>query len=82
MRNFTANNILMENLKDTYNKSEYSNNANATSHYTLMTVGIIVGMAGVLLRFAGTWAFIDLVSNILLIIGTAICLKAVFNILK
>lgn len=72
----------MENLKETYNKSEHSNNANATSHYTLMTVGIVVGMAGVLLRFAGTWTGIDLISNILLIVGTAICLKSVFNILK
>lgn len=72
----------MENLKETYKSSEHTNNANATSHYTLMTVGIIVGMAGVLLRFAGTWTGIDLVSNILLVIGTAICLKSVFNILK
>ncbi|HEY1024765.1 MAG TPA: hypothetical protein VGE26_06335 [Sphingobacteriaceae bacterium] len=72
----------MENIKETYNKSEHANNANATSHYTLMTVGIVVGMVGVVLRFAGTWTGIDLVSNILLIVGTAICLKAVFNILK
>ena len=72
----------MENLKDTYNKSEQTNDPNATSHYTLMTVGIVVGMVGIFLRFAGTWAFIDLVSNILLIIGSAIALKAVFNILK
>lgn len=72
----------MENLKDTYNKSEQSNNANATSHYTLMAVGIVIGMAGVLLRFVGTWTLIDVVSNILLIIGVALALKAVFNILK
>ncbi|HXI00948.1 MAG TPA: hypothetical protein VNI52_11830 [Sphingobacteriaceae bacterium] len=72
----------MENLKETYTKSEQTNNANATSHYTLMTVGIVIGMAGVLLRFAGTWTFIDVISNVLLIIGAAIALKSVFNILK
>ena len=72
----------MENLKETYKRSEQINNANETSHYVLMTVGIVVGMAGVLLRFAGTWSFIDLVSNILFVIGIIICLKAVFNILK
>ena len=72
----------MENVKETYNKSEHSDNANATSHYTLMTIGIIVGMVGVMLRFAGTWAFIDIVSNILFVIGIVISIKAVLNILK
>ena len=72
----------MENVKETYNKSEHSENANATSHYALMTVGIIIGMIGVMLRFAGTWAFIDIVSNVLFIIGIIISIKAVLNILK
>jgi hypothetical protein len=72
----------MENIKDTYNKSEHANNANETSHYVLMTVGIAVGLVGVFLRFAGTWSFVDILSNIILVIGVIICLKAVFNILK
>lgn len=72
----------MENLKETYNKSAHSENANATSHYTLMTVGIIIGMVGVLLRFAGSWAFIDMVSNIIFVIGIVISIKAVLDILK
>ncbi|HEY0895562.1 MAG TPA: hypothetical protein VGE15_03340 [Sphingobacteriaceae bacterium] len=72
----------MENLKETYNKSEHANNANETSHYVLLTVGIAVGLLGTFLRFAGTWTFIDALSNIIFVIGTAICLKAVFNILK
>lgn len=72
----------MENLKETYNKSVYTNNANETSHYVLMAVGIAVGLVGVFLRFAGDWSFVDMLSNIILVIGVIICLKAVFNILK
>jgi hypothetical protein len=77
-----ANDILMENLKDTYNKSEHSNNANATSHYILILFAVIIGITGLLLRFTGTWALIDIVSNVIFIIGIALALKAVFNILK
>jgi hypothetical protein len=71
----------MENLKETYNDSNYSNNSNNPSHYMLMTVGLIITMTGVLLRFAGTFAFIDWISNILLVIGVIVCLKSVKNIL-
>jgi len=73
---------MMENIKETYNRSEHANNANETSHYTLMAVGIAVGLVGIFLRFAGTWTFVDILSNIILVIGVVICLKAVFNILK
>ena len=72
----------MENLKETYQKSNHTDNANATSHYQLLTVGIIIGMVGVMLRFTGTWTMIDAVSNILFVIGSVICIKAVLNILK
>lgn len=48
----------------------------------LITIAVIIGLVGVFLRFLGTWAFIDIVSNILLIIGVILALKAVFNILK
>ena len=72
----------MENLKETYDKSVHSNNANETSHYTILAAGIAVGLVGVFLRFAGTWTFIDILSNIIFVIGIVICLKAVFNILK
>ncbi|WP_242689170.1 hypothetical protein [Pedobacter sp. SYSU D00535] len=47
-----------------------------------MTLGIVVTMIGVVLRFLGTWTFIDAVSNIILIVGVLICLKSVSNILK
>jgi hypothetical protein len=72
----------MENLKETYQKSEHTDNANATSHYRLMTIGIIIGLVGVMLRFTGSWAFIDIISNILFVIGSVISVKAVLNILK
>ncbi len=72
----------MENIKETFNKSEHANNANETSHYVLMAVGIAVGLVGIFLRFAGTWTFIDILSNIIFIIGILISLRAVFNILK
>lgn len=72
----------MENLKDTYIKSAHTDNANDTSHYRLMTIGIVIGLVGVFLRFAGTWEFIDIVSNILFVIGSLISIKAVLDILK
>ena len=72
----------MDNLKETYNKSEHSNNANATSHYQLMTIGIIIGLVGIMLRFLSTWQFIDILSNIIFVIGIVISIKAVLNILK
>ncbi|WP_423146971.1 hypothetical protein [Rubrolithibacter danxiaensis] len=72
----------MENITETYKKSDRSNNANETSHYVLLTVGIFIGIVGTLLRFIGTWTFVDLVSDIIFIIGAIVCFKAVFDILK
>jgi hypothetical protein len=72
----------MENPIDTFKKSESTNNANNPSHYTLMTIGIAVTILGSFLRFAGDWAFIDAISNIIFVIGVIICLKSVINILK
>lgn len=72
----------MENLKETYKKSDHTDNANDTSHYQLMTIGIIIGLVGILLRFTGSWAFIDIISNVLFAIGSLISIKAVLNILK
>lgn len=72
----------MEKLTETYNRSMESNNANDTSHYVLMTVGIFVGFLGVILRFLTTWTFVDILSNIILIIGIIISLISVFRILK
>lgn len=67
-------------------EESYKNNgtveSNNPSHYKLITIGIVIGIIGVFLRFTGTWGLIDIVSNILFIIGIAICLKAVLTILK
>lgn len=72
----------MDNPLETYKKSDNNTNPNATSHYKLMTVGIVIGLVGSLLRFTSTWQFIDIASNIILVIGVIICFKAVFDILK
>ncbi|WP_256014379.1 hypothetical protein [Desertivirga xinjiangensis] len=64
------------------NENRQTNNANNPSHYTLMTLGIVITMVGVGLRFIGTFSLIDVISNIILIVGVLICLKSVSNILK
>jgi hypothetical protein len=55
--------------------------ANSESHYLLIVVAVIVGITGVYLRFAD-FHYSTIVANIILIIGVAIALKAVFAILK
>ncbi|GAC1308284.1 MAG: hypothetical protein NVSMB24_21700 [Mucilaginibacter sp.] len=60
------------------NKTE---EANDERHYILLVVAIIIGIVGVYLRFAD-FQHSSLVANIILIIGVAIALKAVFTILK
>lgn len=72
----------MENLNSAPQSTKMTNNANETSHYVLMTAGIVIGMLGVMLRFTTEWQYIDLIANIIFIIGTIISLKAVFAILK
>lgn len=72
----------MANVEETYKESNRSNNANNPSHYTLMTLGIVVTMVGVLLRFIGTFELVDIISNVIFIVGVLICLKSVANILK
>ncbi|PWG78789.1 hypothetical protein DDR33_20390 [Pararcticibacter amylolyticus] len=72
----------MENVKQTYNTSNGSDNANNPAHYSLMTIGIVVIMIGVVLRFLGEWTMIDLVSNLITLAGIAIALKSVYNILR
>jgi len=56
-------------------------NANAESHYILIVIAIIVGVAGVYLRFAD-FHYAGFIANILLIAGVGLALKAVFAILK
>ncbi|MDB5132162.1 MAG: hypothetical protein JWR02_1911 [Mucilaginibacter sp.] len=60
------------------NKTE---EANDERHYILLVIAIVIGIVGVYLRFAD-FHHSSLVANIILIIGVAIALKAVFAILK
>ena len=72
----------MENVKETYNKSESTTNANAESHYKLIGTGVFIGLIGIFLRFLTDWSFAGIISNVIFIIGIVLCLKAVLNILK
>jgi hypothetical protein len=71
----------MEN-KNVARVANTNNNANETSHYVLMTIGIAIGMLGVVLRFLSDWEYMDLIANFIFIIGTIASLKAVVDILK
>jgi len=59
----------------------HTEEANSESHYLLIVVAIIVGLAGVYLRFAD-FPYSGWIANLLLIAGVGIALKAVFAILK
>lgn len=72
----------MEDVRNNYTDSRDTDNANNPAHYTQMTIGIFIIMIGVLLRFFGEWAMIDLVSNLITLGGIVVALKAVYNILK
>jgi len=56
--------------------------ANDERHYILLVVAIIIGIVGVYLRFVGDAAIYSWVANVILIIGVAIAMKAVFTILE
>lgn len=59
-----------------------NNNANETGHYKLMTVGIVIGLAGVFGRFVQDSSLASGIANVLLLIGSVVSIKAVLNILK
>lgn len=61
------------------NKTE---EANLPHHYLILTVAVIIGVFGVYLRFFGNFHYVNIVANIILIIGIGIALKTVGNILK
>jgi hypothetical protein len=56
--------------------------ANEERHYILLTVAIVIGLVGVYLRFAGDAPYYSWIANVILILGVAVALKAVFSILK
>ena len=55
--------------------------ANSERHYILLVIAIVIGLVGVYLRFA-EFKHSSAVSNIILIVGVVVCLKAVFDIVK
>jgi len=61
------------------NKTE---EANLPHHYIILTVAVIIGVAGVYLRFLGDFRYVNIVANIILITGVGIALKTVATILK
>jgi uncharacterized membrane protein len=61
--------------------TESMQRANQTSIYQLITIGVVVSMIGVFLRFAGDSMTLSIVSWVILLVGAFICCKAVFKIL-
>jgi uncharacterized membrane protein len=61
--------------------TESMKRANETSIYKLMTVGILISILGVYLRFAADSTTLSIVSWVILTIGSIIACKAVFKIL-
>lgn len=58
------------------------NQANDVRHYSILTIGIIIGIIGIYLRFLNDTAVISYASNILFVIGIVICFRSVFAIMK
>lgn len=56
-------------------------NANSESHYKFLVLTIIIGLVGVYLRFA-EFPHATLISNLILLVGSILALRAVFAILK
>lgn len=62
--------------------TESMKKANDLSIYKLMTVGILIGVVGVYLRFAGDSTALSIISWLILTVGSVIACKAVFRILN
>ncbi|WP_028295485.1 hypothetical protein [Olivibacter sitiensis] len=58
------------------------NNANKTEYYIGILFAVIFGLAGTFFRFIQDSFLFTSISNILLIIGVVIALRAVFRIMK
>lgn len=61
--------------------TESMKRANEVSIYKLMTVGILISMVGVYLRFAFDSTTLSIVSWAILLVGSVIACKGVFKIL-
>lgn len=82
IRNFAGYEVQMENSTKTQKQGINNENANNPSHYVLMTVGIVVIMVGIFLRFIIISPISDVISNVIFIIGVFFALKAVLRILQ
>ena len=69
-------------MEDSLNKNNSTAEDNNPSHYKTIVLGIAIGLVGIFLRFTGEWPMISIVSNVLWVIGSVICLRAVLRILK
>ena len=58
------------------------NNANQTHYYVTLAVAIVIGLAGVFLRFLQDSFLMSAVSNVLLALGWLIVFRVVFRIIK
>ncbi|GGH15884.1 hypothetical protein E2R65_07880 [Mucilaginibacter phyllosphaerae] len=56
-------------------------NANSVSHYKFLVLTVVIGLVGVYLRFV-EFPHATLISNLILLVASGLCLKAVFGILK
>lgn len=57
-------------------------NANATRHYILLVIAIVIGLVGVYFRFSGSSELHSNISNVIMVIGMIIGFKAVFAIME
>ncbi|MDB5031307.1 MAG: hypothetical protein JWP71_2028 [Mucilaginibacter sp.] len=55
--------------------------ANSERHYIFLVIAIVIGLAGVYLRFAD-FKHASAVANLILAIGAGMGLKAIFTIIK
>ena len=69
-------------MEDSLNKNNATAAANNPAHYATIIVGIVIGLIGIFLRFTGSWPMISIVSNVLWVLGSVICLREVVRILK
>jgi len=58
------------------------NNANQTGHYVSLAISIVIGLAGVFLRFVQDSTLMSTISNILLLVASIMAFRIVFRILK
>lgn len=72
----------MDNENQMHNQKDTVVAANSSTHYGIIVIGIVIGLIGIFLRFAGDAPLISWISNILFVLGIVVSIKGVLNILK